>query len=57
VCRLNQGFGNLLVDSGDRDRERDGQHEAARVAATETNFSTVFESGLELVLSAAALIA
>ena len=43
MCRLNQSFGLLLVDSCDRDRERGGQHEAARVVATETNFSSDFD--------------
>ena len=43
MCRLNQVFGLLLVDSRDSDRERGGQHEAARVVATETNFSSDFD--------------
>jgi hypothetical protein len=43
VCRLNQVFGLLLFDSRDRDRARGGQHEAARVVATETNFSSDFD--------------
>jgi hypothetical protein len=43
VCRLNQVFGLFLVDSGDRDRERGGQHETAGVVATETNFSGDFD--------------
>ena len=43
MCRLNQVFGLLLVDSGDSDRECGGQHEAARVVATETNFSSDFD--------------
>jgi hypothetical protein len=42
VCSLNQLFGLLLVDSCDSDRECGGEHEAARVVATETNFSNDF---------------
>jgi hypothetical protein len=36
-------FGRLLVDSGDSDRECGGEHEIARVVATETNFSNDFD--------------
>src|ERR1700757_2480494 len=43
VCRLNQLFGLLLVDSCDSDRECGGEHEAARVVATKTNFSDDFD--------------
>ena len=40
---LGQVFGRLLVDSGDSDRECGGEHEIARVVATETNFSNDFD--------------
>jgi hypothetical protein len=43
VCRLNQLFGLLLVDSCDSDCECGGEHEAARVVATETNLSNDFD--------------
>ena len=43
VGGLGQVFGRLLVDSGDSDRECGGEHEIARVVATETNFSNDFD--------------
>jgi hypothetical protein len=43
VGRLNQLFSLLLVDLGDSDRERNGQHEAARVIATETDLCDDFD--------------
>src|SRR5580704_15276921 len=43
VGRLGQVFGSLLVDSGDSDRKCGGEHEIARVVATETNFSNDFD--------------
>src|SRR5580693_1098806 len=43
VGRLGQFFGGLPVDSGDSDRKCGGEHEIARVVATETNFSNDFD--------------
>src|SRR6478752_4954246 len=43
VGRLGQVFGRLLVDSGDSDRKCGGEHEIARVVATETNFRNDFD--------------
>ena len=43
VGRLNQLFSPLLIDPCDSDRERNGQHEAARVVATETDLGDNFD--------------